>query len=118
MAEKPKRARRTRKAPDADAVVQDAPVEDAPAEAPKPRTRRRKPRQASGRGRRRGNRADRCRGPGGGRNTDAGVAEPVAVQDPAPEEASRRPRKELPADEIVVSSSTAPETEQPKKKGW
>jgi ribonuclease E len=125
VAEKPKRARRTRKSADADAVVQDAPVETeaaAAAEAepaPKPRRSRKKPV------------ADAPVAAAAEEAVTAPVVEqapapvaevaaaPAAVEDPAPEEASRRPRKELPADEIVVSSTaTAPEGEQPKKKGW
>jgi ribonuclease E len=110
-AEKPKRARRTRKSADADAAVQDAPVEAEAAaeEAPaKPRRSRKKAAPAE-------------EAPAVAEEAPAPVeaAAPAAVQDPAPEEAPRRAKKELPADEIVVSSTaTAPEGEQPKKKGW
>ncbi|HQZ12987.1 MAG TPA: Rne/Rng family ribonuclease [Devosia sp.] len=116
---KPKRARRTRKSPDADAAVQDAPVEaEVTEEAPAKPKRVRRTKAASAEAAV----AEEAAAPVAADPAPAPVAEaasaPAAVQDPAPEEAPRRARKELPADEIVVSSTAAPEGEQPKKKGW
>ncbi|MEO6015263.1 MAG: Rne/Rng family ribonuclease [Devosia sp.] len=114
-AEKPKRARRSRKSADSDAVVQDAiaaePEAEAEAEAsPRPKSRSRKPKAAP--------------------PTEAqavAAAEAIAVAAPAQmsepvavaEEPARRAKKELPPDEIVVSSSATPsEDGKPKKAGW
>ena len=45
--------------------------------------------------------------------------EQPSVERPVADEAPRRAKKELPPDEIVVSStSTAPADEKPKKAGW
>jgi ribonuclease E len=128
-AEKPKRARRSRKSADADAAVQDAVTPEAAApeatpdagESPaRPRSRSRKPKAAPP------TEAEAIQ------SAEAiavaapqQVAEPVAIAAeaaPAPataEEAPRRARKELPPEEIVVSSSAAPtEDAKPKKAGW
>jgi len=127
--EKPKRARRSRKSADADAAVQDAvtPEAAAPEATPdasqspaRPRSRARKPKAAPP------TEAEAIQ------SAEAiavaapePVAEPVAVAAeaaPAPataEEAPRRARKDLPPDEIVVSSSSGPTEEaKPKKAGW
>ena len=104
---KPRRSRRTRKTADADAVVQDEPAakEASPERAPR------------GRGRRREAPAE----------VEAAVtaAEPapaaaeVTAQPEAQPEPPRRPKKELPPDEIVVSSTSTTTEEAPKKKaGW
>ncbi|MDP1730051.1 MAG: ribonuclease E/G, partial [Devosia sp.] len=100
---KPKRARRTRKSPDAESTVQDAAPEAAPAEpeievAPKPKGRTRKPKVVA---------------------EEAPAPAAVESAAPAPVEAKKTSRKKaLPADEIVISSTTAEKPEdQPKKKG-
>ncbi len=122
-AEKPKRARRTRKAADAESTAQDAapeaaaaPEEVAEVVAAKPK-RTRKPKAAPA--------AEAAPAPA---EEAPAVAEPApapAAEEAAPEPApapSRRPKKELPPDEIVVSSTSAPETGEeeakPKKAGW
>ena len=46
------------------------------------------------------------------------TAEPVPVEAEAQAEPPRRPRKELPPDEIVVSSTTSTEEAPKKKAGW
>ena len=49
----------------------------------------------------------------------AAAVEPVAEPAPAADEAARRPRKELPPEGIIVSSTSADEAEaKPKKGGW
>ncbi len=130
-AEKPRRARRSRKSPDADANVQDAVSAEAteaaePAARPKSRSRRAKAAPPT---------EDQAVAAAEAIATatpselpvaaepavaEAAVAEaaPVAAK-PAAEEAPRRPKKELPPDEIVVSSAT-PSTDEakPKKAGW
>ncbi|KKB11224.1 ribonuclease E [Devosia geojensis] len=116
--EKPKRARRSRKTAEVaveasapEAVSEVAPAaEEAPAEEkPKRKPRARKPKAEAAEA------------------TDAAAAaavEEVPAPSPAPEpvEAEQRPKRakrELPPDEIVVSSTTKPEGEtEPKKKGW
>ena len=127
VAEKPKRARRSRKTAEAaaaeagaaEAVSEAAPAapateEPAAEEKPKrkPRTRKAKAETAE--------------------PTDSAAAaavEEVAVPSPAPEpveaveaevveEKPKRAKRELPPDEIVVSSTSKPEGEEPKKKGW
>jgi ribonuclease E len=110
---KPKRARRTRKSPDADATVQDEPaaVEEA-ATKRAPRGRRRKeaplPTEAA---------AVAAAEPLAEATAATPVEQPVAAEPEA--EAPRRPKKQLPPDEIVVVSSTAEDEEPPKKKaGW
>ena len=122
-AAKPKRARRSRKSADADAAVQDAvpeepaATEESPAESPaRPKSRSRKPKAAPP------TEAEAIQ------SAEAiavavpqTIAEPVAVAEPAAAaDTPRRPKKELPPDEIVVSSSTAEGTEEakPKKAGW
>ncbi|HZY51314.1 MAG TPA: ribonuclease E/G [Devosia sp.] len=108
--ERPRRARRSRKAADADAVVQDAVADGENAARPR------------GRGRR------KAAPPAEGDAIASAEAVAVAAPEPQPEpeverpvadEAPRRPKKELPPDEIVVSStSAAPAEEKPKKAGW
>jgi ribonuclease E len=120
-AEKPRRARRSRKSADADAEVQDAVATPAEAEAEpevesaRPRSRSRKPKAAPPT-----------------EEQAVAAAESIAVANPEPmpepalaaepvvaEEPARRPRKELPAEGIVVSSTAAPSEEaKPKKAGW
>jgi ribonuclease E len=122
--DKPKRARRSRKSPDADAVVQDAVVQDAaPAEGdsparPKSRSRRAKAAPPT--------EAEAIQSAEAiAVAVQAPVSDPVpVVAEPAPKAAvedtrSSRPRKELP-EGIVVSSSAAPEGDEqkPKKAGW
>jgi len=110
--EKPKRARRTRKSPDAESTVQDAAPEPAAAEpeiavAPKPKARTRKPKAAP---------VVEAEAPAPVAVVAATAAEPAVEAVAAP----RRSKKELPPDEIVVSSTT-PESEEPakpKKGGW
>jgi ribonuclease E len=104
---KPRRARRSRKSPDADAAVQDAVPEGESPARPRSRTRRVKaapPTEAEAI-----------------QSAEAiAVAVPDPVVAPAPavaEEPPRRPKKELPPDEIVVSS-TAPAEAPKKKAGW
>ncbi|MEO6395430.1 MAG: Rne/Rng family ribonuclease [Devosia sp.] len=108
---KPRRARRSRKAADADAVAQDAvPLDSAEAEAsgarPKSSSRRAKaapPTEAAAL-----------------ESAEAiAVATPALVTDtPIVEEPPRRARKALPPDEIVVSSTSVAEDAKPKKAGW
>jgi ribonuclease E len=113
-AEKPRRARRSRKSPDADGKAQDAVAPEAEAEArPKGRSRRAKAAPPT-------------------EEQAVAAAEAIAVAKPEPEavavvvepapaveEAPRRPKKELPAEGIVVSStSTSTEEAKPKKAGW
>jgi ribonuclease E len=123
VAEKPKRARRTRKSADAEAVVQDAAPAAEEEVKPKPRTRRKKEAAPP-------SEAAVTEAAGALAEVSTGVAaEPEAVVDtppPAPvaepvaaEAAPSRSRKELPADEIVVSTTATPTEEAPKpKKGW
>ncbi len=116
--EKPRRARRSRKSADAEAEVQDAVVPEGDAEtAARPKTRGRRAKAA----------------PPTEKEAIAS-AEAIATAEPTPmpepraepepvaraaEEAPRRPRKELPADGIVVSSTSATTEEtKPKKAGW
>ena len=133
VAEKPKRARRSRRKADADtaaeAVATEAEVaQAAPAEAPvaedegeapaakKPARRSRKKAVAT-----EAETADATAAPvnDGAEAAPAPAAEAEPADAPAESgQAARRPRKDLPADEIVVSSTGAQE-EQPKpKKGW
>jgi len=107
--EKPKRARRSRKSADADGAVQDAVADSESPARPKSRSRRAKAAPPT-------------------EEEAIAAAEAVAVAAPEPvaepvavaEEPPRRPRKELPPDEIVVSSTAAPSGEEakPKKAGW
>jgi len=101
--DRPRRGRRSRKAPDADAVVQDAVATE---DAPQPRGRSRRPKSEA---------ADDGAAP-----VMLSMAEPAQqVSEPVAAEPPRRPRKELPPDEIVVSSSSAPDEDaKPKKAGW
>jgi ribonuclease E len=118
--EKPKRARRSRKTAEVaaeasapEAVSEVAPAaEEAPAEEkPKRKPRARKPKAEAVEA------------------TDAAAAaavEETPVPSPAPEpveaeiaaEKPKRAKRDLPPDEIVVSSTSKPEGEEPKKKGW
>ncbi|MHB1102918.1 MAG: Rne/Rng family ribonuclease [Devosia sp.] len=115
-AEKPKRARRTRKSPDAESTVQDA-APEAPAEpeievAAKPKGRTRKPKAAP---------VVEAEAPAPEAPAPvAAVAAPPAEPAVEASAAPRRPKKELPPDEIVVSSTTPEGEEQakPKKAGW
>jgi ribonuclease E len=114
--DKPRRARRSRKSPDADADAQDAVVSDAEvvaseAEAdtarPKPRSRRPKAEPPS-------------------EAQAVASAETLVAAEPVPEpaptaeapDAPRRPRKELPPEGVVVSSTATPDETKPKKAGW
>ncbi len=111
--EKPRRARRSRKSADADGEAQDAVVvpEAAEAESARPKTRSRKPKAAP---------------PTEEQAIASAEAIAVAAPEPMPEpvavaaeEPPRRARKELPAEGIVVSSTSAPAEEaKPKKGGW
>ncbi|MBI4921578.1 MAG: Rne/Rng family ribonuclease [Devosia nanyangense] len=120
---KPKRARRSRKSSDADAAVQDAIPEEAPAEvvaeAPARKTRSRKPKAAAPVEAIETAEAAAVSPPEPVAAAPVAAA-PVAVSEPVAAEPSRRPKKELPPDEIVVSSSTAENAEEqkPKKAGW
>ncbi|MEQ1768541.1 MAG: Rne/Rng family ribonuclease [Devosia sp.] len=110
---RPRRARRSRKAADADAVVQDAEPAEVPvaaeAEGVRPRSRSRRPKAVPPTEEAALESAEAI-----------AVATPEPVADtPAVAEAPRRARKELPPDEIVVSSTAAPaEDAKPKKAGW
>ncbi|MEO8757166.1 MAG: Rne/Rng family ribonuclease [Devosia sp.] len=116
--DKPKRARRSRKSADADATAQDAvadavapdPVAD-PAESPaRPKSRSRKPKAAPPTEEEAIQSAEVI-----------AVAAPEQVETPVAtaEEPPRRARKELPAEGIVVSSTTPADDEsKPKKAGW
>lgn len=108
---KPKRARRTRKAADADAAVQDATAETVEEEAPKKRTRARKKAAPADEA------AAAAEAPVPAVAEAAPAAE-VRQEQAVAEEPSRRPRKELPPDEIVVSTTAAPEELKPKKGWW
>jgi ribonuclease E len=120
-AEKPKRARRTRKSADAEAVAQDAPGAVSDEARPKPRRSRKKDAPSP---------AEAEVVAAAEALADVSTGAPVAEAEPAPaaapapaptvDDAPRRPKKELPPDEIVVSSSAAPTAEEaPKpKKGW
>ena len=112
--DKPRRGRRSRKSSDADAVVQDAVNDESPI---RPRGRgRRKAAPPSEDEAVRSAEAIAVAAPEPADTSSATVAEANVDPAPQPEEAPRRPRKELPADEIVVSS-TATES-KPKKAGW
>jgi ribonuclease E len=106
---KPRRSRRTRKTADADAVVQDEPAAEEGSAERAPRGR--------GRGRRREAPAE---AEAAVVTAAEPVAEPASAAEPEPRpEPPRRPKKELPPDEIVVSSTSATTEEAPKKKaGW
>jgi len=116
-AEKPKRARRTRKSPDAESTVQDAAPEAAAepeivAEVVTKPKRTRKPKAAP---------VVEAEAPA----PEAEAPAPVEAAAPTaePEAAPRRPKKELPPDGIIVSSTSAPveesaEQSKPKKGGW
>ncbi|RYE10664.1 MAG: ribonuclease E/G [Hyphomicrobiales bacterium] len=108
---KPKRARRSRKSADADAVVQDAVPAEAEAEVARPKPRARKAKAAP---------PTEAQAVAAAEAIAVAAPEPVAEPVPvAAEEPPRRAKKELPPDEIVVSSSSAPsEEEKPKKAGW
>jgi ribonuclease E len=115
--EKPRRARRSRKSADAEAEVQDAVVPEGDAETARPKTRGRRAKAASPTEEEAIASAEAI-----------ATAEPTPMPEPQPEpepvaqpaeEAPRRPRKELPPDEIVVSSTSGTTEEaKPKKAGW
>ena len=109
-AERPRRARRSRKSEDADAAVQDA-VADGESPA-RPR----------GRGRRKAAAPSEDEAIASAEAIAVAAPTPTpepAVERPVADEAPRRPRKELPPEGIVVSStSAAPADEKPKKAGW
>ncbi len=116
---KPKRTRRKKAdAEAAPAEAAEAPAVEAVAEAvpdaPVKKTRARKPKAAVA------ETAVAVAVPAEKAPTPAPATEPVAAAPVAAEPApSSRPRKEVPAEgEIVVSSTSAPEGEAPKKKGW
>ena len=113
--DKPRRARRSRKSPDADATVQDA-VAVADGESPaRPKARGRRAKVAAP-----------AEEPASQASEAIAVAAPEPVSVSAPpaeraeaEDAPRRARKQLPPDEIVVSSTSAePDDAKPKKAGW
>ncbi|MEP7241524.1 MAG: ribonuclease E/G [Devosia sp.] len=120
---RPRRARRSRRAPDADGVLQDADpaTEAAPEAGPETTDVDQNPARPRGRSRR-----PKAAPP----TEDEAIAsaQAIAVASPQPmpatpaaaaEEPARRPRKELPPDEIVVSStSPAPDDAKPKRAGW
>ena len=108
---KPKRARRTRKSPDADANVQDAPVEAAEEPAPKPRRRRKT--KAETEAEAAAAEAEPETLPEAKAPAETAPAETADVA--AAEKPPAKPKKELPPDEIVVSSSGE---EGKPKKGW
>ncbi|HVY52584.1 MAG TPA: Rne/Rng family ribonuclease [Devosia sp.] len=116
--EKPRRARRSRKSPDADATVQDAVGEAEALARPRGRGRRGKALPPTEEGVVASAEAIAVAAPDLAAEPALPASEPTSA-DPAPASADehRRPRKELPPDEIVVSSTTAPE-ERPKKAGW
>jgi ribonuclease E len=122
VAEKPKRARRTRKSPDAEAAVQDAPAGDDV--RPKPRGRSRKKDAPAPAEEAVVAAAESLTEVSTGVPAEERAAEtPAPAPSPAPvaeeAEAPRRPKKELPPDEILVSSTSAPTEDAPKpKKGW
>lgn len=108
--EKPRRARRSRKSADAEGEVQDAVAAESEGDTARPK----------GRGR-------RAKAAPPTEEQAVAAAEAIAVAEPTPmpepvavaEEAPRRPKKELPPDEIVVSSTSATTEEaKPKKAGW
>jgi ribonuclease E len=106
--EKPRRARRSRKSADADGAVQDAVTEGDG--SPRPRGRGRRTKAAPPTEEEAIQSAEAI-----------AVAVPEPVSDPVPvaEERPSRPKKELPAEGIVVSSTAAPTDEaKPKKAGW
>jgi len=119
-AEKPKRARRTRKSADAESAAQDAAPEAAAAAeeveevvAAKPK-RTRKPKAAPV--------AEAAPEPAPAPEPEPAPEAEIAAAEPAPSP-SRRQKKALPPDEIVVSSTSAPaeageEEAKPKKAGW
>jgi ribonuclease E len=119
--EKPRRARRSRKSPDADGEAQDAVTVDAPAvdaepETARPKSRSRKPKAAPPTEEQAIASAEAI-----AVAAPEPIPEPVAVAEApvAAEQAPRRPKKELPAEGIVVSSTTAPaEDAKPRKAGW
>jgi ribonuclease E len=106
--ERPRRARRSRKSPDADAAVQDGdPDSDG---SPRPRSRARRPKAAPPTEEEAIQSAEAI-----------AVATPQPAAEPEPvvaEESPRRPKKELPPDEIVVSSTSTTDEAKPKKAGW
>jgi ribonuclease E len=115
-AEKPRRARRSRKAADADAVAQDAvaPEAEAPAEPPrKTRSRRKAPVEAEP-----VSPAEPVTEPVAAVAVAVEPAPAVAEEPAAAAEEPRRPRRELPAEGIVVSSTTPADDAKPKKAGW
>jgi len=106
--EKPRRARRSRKSPDADGAVQDAVTEGESSARPRGRGRRAKAAPPTEEEAIQSAEAIAVAVP-------EPIAEPVAVAEDRPS----RSKKELPPDQIVVSSSTAaPAEEKPKKAGW
>jgi len=106
--EKPRRARRSRKSPDADGAVQDAVTDGESAARPRGRGRRAK-----------------AAPPTEAEAIQSAEAIAVAAPEPMPEPVAvaedrpSRPKKELPAEGIVVSSTAAPADDaKPKKAGW
>jgi len=106
---RPRRARRSRKSADADAAVQDAPADESAEGNRRPRGRGRRPRPAD----------EEPAPPAAVTAAEQMAPPPAEVSEPVAAEPARRPRKELPPDEIVVSSSSAPaEDAKPKRAGW
>jgi len=137
---KPKRARRTRKAKAADETAEAVTAEAAPeAETPAAEEAEAKPKRTRAPRRRKAAEpaaeevaaetpapaeAQAELAPAEDAVQEQPAQEPAAEEQPAPSR-SRRTRKDLPADEIVVSSSSAPaeasegeEEAKPKKVGW
>ena len=121
--EKPRRARRSRKSADSDGEAQDAVTTEAETARPRSRGRRAKAAPPTEEQAVEAAEAIAVAQPTPAAATDApatGEPAPAAVEPAAAEaETRRRPRKELPAEGIVVSStSPAAEDEKPKKAGW
>jgi ribonuclease E len=123
-AEKPKRARRTKKAAEpaveAEAAAE-APVEAVAEAAPKPKSRARKPKAAPVEAEALAAEAPAAEAvPAEAAPVEAAPVVSASVEAPvAEEDRPRRAKKELPADEIVVVSTTATEdAPKPKKAGW
>ncbi|WP_421950299.1 Rne/Rng family ribonuclease [Pelagibacterium sp.] len=118
--EKPKK-RRTRKTAKAKAVEPDSVAQEAvegaeeapaaePAPAPAPEKPARKPRAP---------RKKKVEAEAPADEKPAQAPQPVAESEPADEEpAAGRKKKAVPADEILVSSTSEPTEEKPKKAGW
>ena len=114
--DKPRRGRRSRKSNDADAVVQDA-VNDETSARPRGRGRR-KAEPPSEEEALQAAESIAVAAPEPADTSSPAIVEETVDPAPQPEEAPRRPKKELPPDEIVVSSSSTATEAKPKKAGW